>query len=80
MFLTLEKLFEKFATKEKDRYEIRQIFELLPEEKKKNILENFEALSRRIEKIQQELQLEQDILIGSALENIRTAILAAKRK
>jgi hypothetical protein len=63
MFVSLEKLFEKFRTSEKDRYEIRQIFEILPEQKKKNILANFEALSLRIRKIQEDLQIEQDILI-----------------
>ena len=79
MFLTLEKLFEKFSTSEKDRYEMRQIFELLPEKKKKNILANFEVLSLRIQKIQRDLQLEQEILIWSAIERIREAIARAKK-
>ncbi len=79
MFLTLEKLFEKFSTSEKDRYEMRQIFELLPEKKKKNILANFEVLSLRIQKIQRDLQLEQEILIWSAIERIREAIAKAKK-
>ena len=79
MFLTLEKLFEKFSTSEKDRYEMRQIFELLPEKKKKNILANFEVLSIRIQKIQRDLQLEQEILIWNAIERIREAIAKAKK-
>lgn len=79
MFLTLEKLFEKFSTSEKDRYEMRQIFELLPEKKKKNILANFEVLSLRIQKIQRDLQLEQEILIWNAIERIREAIAKAKK-
>lgn len=63
MLSLLEKLFEKYRINPKDRYEITQIYGLLPTEKKKHIIENFKALQERIKKIQEDMRLEQEILI-----------------
>jgi hypothetical protein len=59
----LQKLFEKSNLGDKDKYEINQIFELLPPDKKQNILANFDVLAFRLEKIHDELILEQEILL-----------------
>lgn len=47
----LEQLFEQYKVSPKDRYEINQIFWLLPMEKQKNLLHNFWSLAIRLEQI-----------------------------
>jgi predicted Zn-ribbon and HTH transcriptional regulator len=59
----LQKLFEKSSLSKKDKYEINQIFELLPLDKKQNILDNFEILSTRLEQMHKEIDLERRILV-----------------
>lgn len=76
----LEHLFEKYRLSEKDRYEINQIFDLLPTDKKQNLLNNFDLLVFRIEKIQEEIRIEKEILIWDAITNISNAIERAKRQ
>jgi hypothetical protein len=63
MNILLEQYFDKYDLSEKDRYEIRQIFQLLPLEKKQNILDNFDVLVLKIKKLQDDIKLEQEILI-----------------
>jgi hypothetical protein len=63
MNVLLEQYFGKYDLSEKDRYEIRQIFQLLPLEKKQNILDNFDVLVLKIKKLQDDIKLEQEILI-----------------
>jgi hypothetical protein len=63
MNVLLEQYFDKYDLSEKDRYEIRQIFQLLPLEKKQNILDNFDVLVLKIKKLQDDIKLEQEILI-----------------
>jgi hypothetical protein len=63
MNLLLEKHFEKYGLSEKDRYEINQIFQLLPPEKKQDVLDNFENLIFKIRKFQEDIRIEQEILI-----------------
>ncbi|QFR38952.1 hypothetical protein A9Q91_01825 [Candidatus Gracilibacteria bacterium 28_42_T64] len=70
----LESLFEKYNLSEKDRYEIRQIYGLLPIEKQKNLLKNFEVLVYRLQRIEEEIGAERKILIGGALDNVKNAI------
>ena len=74
----LEHLFENHDLSEKDRYEINQIFELLPDQKKQNLLDNFEALAFRIEKIKVDMVVEQDILIWDSLNRIESAFEEVK--
>ena len=76
----LEKLFEQYHISPKDRYEINQIYGLLPTEKKQNLLNNFEALSIRLNKIEEDLNLEREILVWSALQKIKNTIERVKRK
>lgn len=68
----LEKLFEKHNLSEKDRYEINQIFWLLPPDKKVNILNNFDLLAFRFEQINKEIELERRILIWDLVQDIKS--------
>lgn len=77
---TLNHFFDKYDFSPKDRYEIAQIYSLLPEEKQKNIIKNFDLLAIKIQKIEQDIQIEQEILIWEALSSIRLAIEEAKRR
>ena len=67
----LQKLFEKSKLSKKDRYEINQIFELLPVEKQKNLLENFDVLVFRLEQMHKEIELERRILIWDIFSDIK---------
>jgi len=59
----LQKLFEKSNLADKDKYEINQIFELLPPDKKQNILNNFDVLAFKLEQMHKETELERRILV-----------------
>ena len=80
MNVLLEKYFEKYWLSQKDRYEINQIFQLLPPEKKQDVLDNFENLVFKIRKLQEDIKIEQEILIWDAVSKIRNAIEIAKLK
>lgn len=68
----LEMLFDKHNISEKDRYEINQIFWLLPSEKKLNILNGFEKLAFKLEQINKEIDLERRILVWDLREDIKS--------
>jgi hypothetical protein len=68
----LDILFEKYHVSEKDKYEINQIFWLLPPDKKQNILNNFERLVFRLEGIHKEIDLERRILVWDLFEDIKS--------
>jgi hypothetical protein len=63
MNVILEKLLQNELLSDKDRYEIRQIFEIVDEQKKQNILNNFDKMVLAIVKIKQELIENQEILL-----------------
>jgi len=67
----LQKLFKKYNLKQKDQFEINQIFELLPLDKKQNILDNFDILISRLEYQKKQLELERRILIWDIFEDIK---------
>ena len=67
----LQKLFEKSNLSEKDKFEINQIFSLLPANKQNNLLENFDILAFRLEQQHKEIELERRILIWDIFENIK---------
>ena len=67
----LQKLFDNSKLSQKDRYEINQIFELLPLYKQKNLLENFDILVFRLEEMHKEIELERSILIWDIFSDIR---------
>jgi len=75
----LEQLFDKYSISPKDRHEINQIYWLLPDNKKQNLINNFEVLSIRLNKIEEDLKIEREILVWDSLKNIKNAIERAKR-
>jgi hypothetical protein len=68
----LELLFQKYNVSEKDKYEINQIFWLLPPDKQQNILKNFEIMIFRFEQIHKEVNLERRILIWELFKDIKS--------
>lgn len=76
----LARLFEKHHISPKDRYEINQIFGLLPDEKKQNLLRNFWVLALKLQKIEQDLDAEREILLPSSIEKLRKAMDAAEKR
>ena len=68
----LELLFQKHNVSEKDRYEINQIFWLLPMNKQQNILKNFDIMIFRFEQIHKEVNLERRILIWDLFKDIKS--------
>ncbi len=78
MNTALEKLLQNELLSDKDKHEIRQIFEIVDEKKKQNILNNFDKMLLAIAKIKQELKEQQEILLGKAISNIEKAIRLAR--
>lgn len=78
MNIALEKFLQNELLTEKDKYEIRQIFEMVDDVKKQNILKNFDKILIAIVKIKQELREQQEILLGRAVSNIERAIKLAR--
>jgi len=68
----LELLFEKNNVSPKDRYEINQIFWLLPSNKQQNILNNFDQMIFKFDQINKEINLERRILIWDLFEDIKS--------
>ncbi len=78
MNVLLEKLFEKYDISEKDRYEILQMFQIMSDHKKARLLNNFETLAKKIEKISSDIVIEQGILLDCILPEIQKIVLAKK--
>ncbi len=67
----LKKLFEDHKLRDKDKFEINQIFELLPPDRQNNILYNFDLLVYRLEYNYKEINLEKRILIWDIFRDIK---------
>ena len=67
----LQKLFENSSLSDKDKYEVNQIFELLPPDKKQNILDNFDVLAFKLTLMHKEIELERRILIWDIFRDIK---------
>lgn len=78
MNVILEKLLLHESLNEKDRYEIRQIFNIVSDDKKQNILKNFDKIILSIIKIKKDLIQEQEILLWKAISNIERVIKNVK--
>ncbi len=70
----LKTLFDKYKISEKDQYEINQIFMIVDDEKKQKLLANFELLAQKIQKIEEEIKLEQYILLDNIVPDIQKLI------
>jgi len=75
----LEHLFTKYKFSAKDCYEFLQIYDLLPDYKKVNTVENFQEIANSILKLQIELATEQEIMFGRTIESIEQRILARRK-
>ena len=71
----LQKLFEWSNLLEKDKYEINQIFFLLPTDKQQNILDNFDVLASRLEQMHKEVELERRILVWDIFNDIKNIFI-----
>lgn len=78
MNIILEAKLAQSPLLDKDKYEIRQIFALVNDEKKQNILKNFDKMVGKILLYRQKLKQEQEILLGRALSNMEKAIKNAR--
>ena len=78
MNILLEKLLQESPLDDKDKYEIRQIFQFVSDEKKQNILKNFEYIVSNVLRLKEDLRQQQEILLGKAISNIEQTILKAK--
>ncbi len=67
----LKELFEKSNLSNSDKYEINQIFNLLPAKKKQNIINNFETLVFNVSLMHKQVEIERKILIGEVFSDIR---------
>ncbi len=74
----LENLLLNSVFSDKDRYEIRQIFNFCSNDKKLNIINNFDIIIEKVKKIKQELKDSQTILLWKTISNIEKSILSAK--
>lgn len=80
MNIQLTKLFEKYNISEKNKYEIDKIFLLLPPDKKHNLINNFELLVIKLDQIEKDLEIEKQILIPKAIDNIRNVLEKVKKE
>jgi hypothetical protein len=78
MNILLEKLLQESPFDDRDKYEIRQIFQFVTDEKKQNILNNFDYIVSNVLKLKEDLRQQQEILLGKAISNIEQTILKAK--
>jgi len=76
----LEKLFTQYSLSQKDRYEINQIYVLLPKVKQQNLLQNFAVLAAKLHKIENDLREERELLMWNALRNIEDTIELVKKE
>ncbi len=67
----LQKLFEQYNVSLQNKHEINQIFLLLPLDKQRNLINNFEKLILRLEQIEKEINLERRILIWDLFTDIK---------
>lgn len=70
----IEKLFYKYDFSLKNKYEINQFFELLPDYKKINFINNFDIFTKNIQEIEKHINIERKILIWEALIDIKNIL------
>lgn len=78
MNLLFEHMLESSPLSDKDKYEILQFFNFLNDEKKRNLIANFDKVVASIIKIKQELIEAQKILLWKSITNIENAVKQAK--
>jgi hypothetical protein len=76
----LEKLFNTYHISPKNRHDIAQIYSLLPIDKKTNLINNFELLAYKLNKIEEGLNIERAILVPEAIDNIKLVLEQVKKE
>jgi hypothetical protein len=70
MNVQLQKLFSQYDLWEKNMYEIDQFFWILSSVKQQKLLQEFGVLVEKIQKIETDISIEQEILLDSILPDI----------
>ena len=76
----IETLFEKYNLSAKNRYEIEQMYWLLPDFKKKSLINNFEVFLSKFNYIEDSIQKEKEILLWKSVDKIRDSILLKRKE
>ncbi len=76
----LEKLFSQYHISQKDSYEIRQIYSLLPNHKQRELIENFALLAAKFKQIEDEIQTQRELLLWEKVDDIKQLILKNREK
>lgn len=76
----LIKLFDKYNISERNRYEILQIYSLLPDDKKQNLINNFAGLAGNLNKIEQDVEIQRKIILWDPVEKLKEIILENREK
>lgn len=79
MNILLEQKLLASSLDDRDKFEIRQIFELLSDERKQVVLSTFELIEQKILQLRQALEEQQEILLWRALWNIENAIKNSRK-
>lgn len=80
MNIYLETLFDRYNLSEKDRHDILQFFTFLSDDKKQNLINNFEIVVYKMQKIEKSLELEKEILIWDSVERVSQAVMQNRKK
>ena len=70
MNVVLDSLLLEHQISEKDCHHVRQMFTMLPNNKRQYILDNFVSIAKKIKKIEQNTITEQEILLDSIMPEI----------
>lgn len=70
----LQKLIEEYWIWQEDAVEIERIFDIMTDEKKVEIIDDFENIASQIIKHREEIEKEKEILLIKAIENIEKDI------
>lgn len=80
MNVHLEKLFLKHNLSYKDCYEIQQIYDFLPPNKRQNLIDNFDVIVWELLWLKKEIGFEQEMLLWETLKNIESKVSQMKKK
>ncbi len=79
MNIRINTLFEKYNVSNKNRYEIEQIYSIMPAYKQKQLLNNFELFLTKFKYIEDTINTEKEILLWDSVERIRNSILKNRK-
>ncbi len=74
MNVILERLFKEYKISEKDKYEIRSMYNFLSSEKKQKLIDNFDKIYWDIELLKEERYIEQENTFWRAMVSVEDRI------